>query len=470
MQANLAIKEIEQMERQILSAGIRVQVAEKDLENHKMQIENASRLENYLKDKFTSKEFYGWMKDQLTNLHKQSYDLPFEMAKKAEMAFEFEKGATDTVLINYNYWDNSRYGLLAGEKLQLALRKLETAYQEENTRQFELTQHISLKAINPEEFLKLRETGQCNFELFEELFELDYPGHYNRRIKSVSISIPCVVGPYTSISATLRLTKNQVRIFPDATSDYNDRDSFIGKDTPVSTIATSAAQQDSGVFELNFRDERYLLFEFSGALSNWSFKLFHDAADIDGYGKSLRQFNYDTIGDVIIHFRYTAQESDNLKAPAIANLRSNLGSTNWMTTSMIDLKTTFSTEWHKFLNPVDASEGNILNIRFRKNLLPYRDSSQDLVITEVTFVAEAPPGNQYQVSLNIPSGEAGNIELVSDTLGSLHVGQIESLTIPFYLVDDEETLWNIRFEKTGGELLQTNELKNMYLVFGYRRV
>lgn len=314
-QANLVIKEIEQLEIQILSAGIRLQVAEKDLENHKRQIVNAKAIEAYLKDKFSNKELYTWMKDQLTSLHKKSFDLAFEMAKKAELAFEFEKGPLgDAQIIEYSYWDNSRYGLLAGEKLQLALRKLEVAYQEENRRQFELTKHVSLKLLQPIELIRLRETGRCSMRLFEELFDLDYPGHYNRRIKSVSMSIPCVAGPYTSIPCTLRLGSNFIRTTADLSVELQERN------IPVDAIATSSGQNDSGVYELNFRDERYVPFEGAGVISDWVIELFNDA-DAEDFGNSLRQFDYDTISDVIMHLRYTAEEDGDLKTAALENLK-----------------------------------------------------------------------------------------------------------------------------------------------------
>ena len=45
----------------------------------------------------------------------------------------------------------------------------------------------------------------------EWLFDLDTPGHYLRRIKSVSVSIPSVVGPYTSINCKLTLLESHVR-------------------------------------------------------------------------------------------------------------------------------------------------------------------------------------------------------------------------------------------------------------------
>ena len=68
----------------------------------------------------------------------------------------------------------------------------------------------------------------------------------------------------------------------------------------LQSIVTSTAQNDSGLFETNLRDERFLPFEGSGAISEWQLELPADEVD--------RQFDYDTIADVILHIRYTARE------------------------------------------------------------------------------------------------------------------------------------------------------------------
>ena len=72
LQANLAGKEIIQLDKQITSADIQIQVAEKELENHKRQIENAEEVEQFLKDKFTNQELYQWMKEQLFAVYKRA--------------------------------------------------------------------------------------------------------------------------------------------------------------------------------------------------------------------------------------------------------------------------------------------------------------------------------------------------------------------------------------------------------------
>jgi len=463
-QANLIAKEIEQLERQILSAGIRVQVAEKDLENHKKQIENANRIESYLKYKFTSKEFYGWMKDQLSSLHKQSYDLAFEMAKKAEMAFEFEKGPfEDQNIINYTYCDNSRYCLNAGEKLQLALRNLEVAYQEENTRQFELTKHISLKQLNPIELIRLRETGKCSMRLYEELFDLDYPGHFNRRIKSVSLSIPCVVGPYTSIPCTLRLGTNQVRTTADLDAELKERN------IPVAAIATSSAQNDSGVYELNFRDERYVPFEGAGAISDWGIELFHE---VDGdFGKALRQFDYSTISDVIMHVRYTAEENGTLKEAALANLKTYFANvTDSPSFKIFDLKHDFPSEWHRFLHPANPDDGNTMEMKLSSNHFPYRDQMHGLQVNSITVLAKSTNDGASGYGLSLLTAEASDpipvgLSPTPPLYGDLYYVEINTSTNNLEVDFIDEINWQLR--NTSADLLPENEIEDIYLILNY---
>ena len=100
---------------------------------------------------------------------------------------------------------------MAGERLQHDLRRMEKDYLEQNLREYELTKHISLAQIDPEALLRLRETGQCFVNLSEHLLDADHPGHYLRRIKNVSLSIPCVVGPYTGVNCKLSLTSAKIR-------------------------------------------------------------------------------------------------------------------------------------------------------------------------------------------------------------------------------------------------------------------
>ncbi|MGH8546688.1 MAG: neuraminidase-like domain-containing protein, partial [Gammaproteobacteria bacterium] len=197
LQEQLADRELEQIDKQIAAGEIRKAIAERDLENHDLQTENAREADAYMRQKFTNRELYSWMVSQLSALYFQSYQLAYDLAKRAERAYRHELGLTVSNFIQFGYWDSLKKGLLAGEKLHHDLKRLDVAYLEENKREYELTKHVSLAMLQPEALVRLRETGECFFHVPEVIFDLDYPGHYMRRIKSVSLTLPSVTGPYT---------------------------------------------------------------------------------------------------------------------------------------------------------------------------------------------------------------------------------------------------------------------------------
>src|SRR5204863_8269721 len=134
-------------------------------------------------------------------------------------------------------------------------------------------------------------------------FDIDFPGHYMRRVKSVSLTIPAVVGPYTGVNCTLTLLRDKTRVKSTPVDGYPERDGeeddrFLTSWTRMQSIATSSGQNDSGMFELNFRDERYLPFEGAGVVSTWRLEL----------PTKVNQFDYKTISDVILHVKYTSRE------------------------------------------------------------------------------------------------------------------------------------------------------------------
>ena len=214
--------------------------------------------------KFTNEELYGWMQGEISRLYYEYYRFAFDTARKAErtMKQELMRPELDAQdFVKFNYWDGGRKGLLSGEALYLDVKRMEMAYHENNKRELELTRHVSLRQLDPLALLTLKATGSCQVTIPEWLYDLDCPGHYMRRIKSVALSIPCVVGPYTSVNCTLTLLRRaRVRTSPIAGDDYARQ----GRRTPLrrllgamQSIVTSSAQNDSGMFETNLRDERF---------------------------------------------------------------------------------------------------------------------------------------------------------------------------------------------------------------------
>jgi hypothetical protein len=201
----MAFQELAQIDKQIDAAKIRRAIAEQEVKNHDLQIDNARAVDDYLHHKYTNQELYDWMVSQTSTLYFQTYQQAYDLARQAEKAYRFERGLTTSNFIQFGYWDSLKQGLLAGEQLSLALKQMEKAFMEQNKREYEITKQISLRLHDPLALIALKETGCCYVTLPEALFDVDYPGHYMRRIRSVSLTLPCVVGPYTSINCTLTL-------------------------------------------------------------------------------------------------------------------------------------------------------------------------------------------------------------------------------------------------------------------------
>jgi hypothetical protein len=303
-QAEVARRDIAQLDKQIIAAEIRRDIALHALDVHERAVAQTEEMFEFFRDKFSSIELYRLFSVELRRLYRLAFNDALAMARLAEQAFRAERrDAADDAALTGGYWDADTAGLLAAERLLIDLQALERQYIEHNDRQLEVDQSFSLAQFAPDALAELQLTGQCNFDVPEWFFDLSYPGQYRRRLKAVRMTIPCVVGPHANVGATLRLDSSGIRqTIPD------DLTAGLGPLTTVparhsATIATSRAQNDAGVFDFNFRDERYMPFEGAGAVSSWQLSL----------PRTIRAFDYSTISDVILHLSYTAEHHEGLR-------------------------------------------------------------------------------------------------------------------------------------------------------------
>lgn len=321
-EANTAGHEIKHIDQQIVTQQIRVATHEAAIAAQDQAIEHSREVHDFLTSKYTAVELYTWTEQQLSNLYYQSYTATYDVAKKAEMAFRYERGIVDSApdspppFIRFGYWEPRNDGLLSGERLWCSLKELEAAYHEARGHDFEITKHVSLRSVNPIALIALRGLAVAEFAIPEVLFDMDFPGHYSRRIKSVALTLkmqpsPGADGsessdPYAQANCTLRLTANKFRISPfvRGRSDYAEKtDADDPRFTavshvPVSAIAASSPSFDAGVFEVNFDGDRLLPFEGAGAISAWRLE-FHNA---------FRTVDLANVQDVILHMSYTARD------------------------------------------------------------------------------------------------------------------------------------------------------------------
>jgi len=400
LQERLAKKELAQIARQIVAAEIRRDIAETDLKNHDLQIENAKKTDEFMRSKFTNKELYEWTIGQISSVYFRAYQLAYDFAKKAERCYRFELGNDDTY-IGFGYWDSMKKGLQSADYLFHDIKRMETGYLDKNKREYEVTKHVSLALLDPLALVRLRATGVCDFEVPEAIYDMDHPGHYFRRVKSVSLSLPCIAGPYTSVSAKLSLVRNKYR---KNTNPDNSAGTGYGEDTgnderftynvgAIQSIAASNSQNDSGMFELNFRDERYLPFEGCGAISSWRLE----------FPKEVRQFDYDTISDAVLHIKYTAREGGgSLRGLAESTLKEKLVEIKQQLNQTgvhvaLNMKHDLPDEWHLL-----KTNGTV-ELTIAKSRLPYFvQSIEDVEIEKVTLIARVKT-NPASYSVNIKS-------------------------------------------------------------------
>lgn len=368
LQANLATSELVQYGRQIISSLIREQITKKEYENHLKQIEQAEEIAAFYQDKFTNEELYNWMQGEISKVYFECYKFAYDIAKKSEQTLKYElmrQEFDDLNLIKFGYWDSARKGLLSGESLYLDLKRMEMAYHENNKREYELTKHVSCQRLDPMALLKLKATGSCEIELPEWLYDIDSPGQFNRRIKTVSISIPCITGPFTTIHAKLSLLQSSIRISSLMGDDYKRSGTedarFRDFNGALQSMVTSTGQNDSGLFETNLRDERYLPFEGAGAISRWKIEL----------PNALPQFDFETIADVILHIRYTCREAGHLKTAATDFIKDEiLQGDGGELIQLFQIGSEFGSAWQLFKSAASDATRK-LTIQLDKNQFPY---------------------------------------------------------------------------------------------------
>jgi hypothetical protein len=399
-QSNLAAGEITQIFKQLRAAQIREAVAELELANHRQQMAHAEEIDRFMNEggvertgKKTNKALYAWMKREARGLFSQTFQFAFDIAKKAERALQHELGNPQVNYVQFSYL-SGKEGLLAGEKLHLDVKRMEMAYHDLNHREYEMTKHVSLLQVDPLALMQLRATGRCVVQLPEGLFDLDCPGQYFRRIKTVALSIPCVTGPYAGVNCRVTLLKSSVRTstaLGDGVDVYARQGADDGRFSDhfgtLESIVTSSGQNDAGMFETNLRDERYLPFEYSGVVSEWQLELPANPAR-----NQPAQFDYDTISDVIMHVRYTAREGgDLLRNAASAHLADRIAAAEAAGSArLFSIRHEFPGAWADFANraPTDTNRHE-LHVGLRAEHYPYWSRGRLNRIESVEFMAHS---------------------------------------------------------------------------------
>jgi hypothetical protein len=187
----------------------------------------------------------------------------------------------------------------------------------------------------------------------------------------------------------------------------------------VQSIATSHAQNDDGMFTLDFRDERYLPFEGAGAISSWHLKLNSDVA----------QFDLSTIPDVVLHLHYTAREGGGVLAAAASDefaaklTAMTLAEGRRGMFRVFDIAREMPDDWYRFLHPAAPTDDQTLVLDDLADRLPFVVRKFAKKVRALEVVAKLKDsGASYKVQFS-PLGEtpADLLALATDpTYEGLH--------------------------------------------------
>lgn len=194
----------------------------------------------------------------------------------------------------------------------------------------------------------------------------------------------------------------------------------------VDSIVTSSGQNDSGLFETNLRDERYLPFEGAGAISEWRLQL----------PESFRQFDYKSISDIVLHVRYTARDGGKELADAAKlNILRQFSETKSNLVQMLSLHQEYPSSW----NQLRSSEDGMTLIVLTKAHFPYLVSDKNIKVLRIEALAN--------ISNSVSNQTAGLGSFGLKFTRTDIVSNVMNLGFP-----DAPNFGNLRLNSSGGDI------------------
>ena len=328
---DLASKEIEAINAQIVAQDIQISAAKTALEQQTRAQSQAGELYTFVtKTRSTKVSLYRWLSSQMASLYFQAYDAVTALCTSVQACWQYEIGDYDTHFIQPNVWFDNYHGLTAGESLKLALFNMESAFIHRNERRLEIVKTVSLRQVFGEEAWSgkggaletLSSKGSLPFSVTAKMLDEDYPGLYLRQLLRVSVTIPAVVGPYQDIKARLLQVSSKTVIKPDLAAvrychDANHEESNSANIKfnlrPSGQIAISSGLDDNGVVQMSFDDGRYLPFEGTGADAEW-------LLEFPRFKRDEQQALLSNVTDIIVHLHYTAVDGGQAFSSSVAEL------------------------------------------------------------------------------------------------------------------------------------------------------
>lgn len=315
IQRNSAQSDVKQINAQLASLAVRREAAVLQKTYLETQQSQTQAQMAFLQNKFSNKALYNWLRGKLAAIYYQFYDLAVSRCLMAQEAYKWSLGTKTATFIRPGAWQGTYAGLMAGETLTLNLAQMEQEYLKKDEREKEVTRTVCLSefyaGLSSDDAFVLADklaqvvtdptqtagTGdnslkmvdkkllQATLKLSDLKISDDYPATLGlgntRRIKQISVTLPALVGPYQDVRAALSYGGSVV--LPQG----------------CNALAVSHGMNDSGQFQLDFSDSRWLPFE--GIPVDDSGILTLSFPQADGSQKDLLL----SLTDIIVHIRYT---------------------------------------------------------------------------------------------------------------------------------------------------------------------
>lgn len=318
--------DIQAIDLQLKETNIELNAATLSLDEARAERANLEEAYVAMTTGFTIIPVYNWLVARQELLYGPAYDAVLSLCLSAEAAWRYEIGDYNRpAFIKTSAWIDSYKGMLAGESLLVDLQAMENAYLQCNERRLSIKKTVDVKGTQKDaEWLatiKALSDKPLSFEFKSADFDGNYPGHYLRQLKHVSVSFVMtsdVGATLENVSAILTQTDSTTLVEPSSEgAEYlyapvTKAPASIKRNLRAQQqIALSSSVADDGlgfgkddwVYELMFHDGRYLPFEGTGAISRWQLSF----PDVD-FVKALLATDGETtlIKNIRIHLVYTA--------------------------------------------------------------------------------------------------------------------------------------------------------------------
>jgi hypothetical protein len=194
--------------------------------------------------------------------------------------------------------------------------------------------------------------------------------------------------------------------------------------------------------------------------------------------KDFRQFDYDTIADVVLNPSYTARDGGgSLKHQAAIELQTALNEfihaeNQHGLARLFSLRHEFASAWHQFLNPAAGSAGDqTLTMALTTDRFPFLFQNKSISINTIELFVKIKPGfadthNESTLKLSLQEGTAA-----SDNPGALTLTWWGGLLRAERSTDSSPGDWTLSaWLKTGGgahERLEPHALQDIMAVCRY---